>query len=311
LGIIPSPDVSWIWGFICDEAPKTDEFIRLYHDPDWKTYVTRLPHDQPFGTVEDEVVERVEYLANQMRDGFEFVQKEIGIKVTDEKIKEVQNMWERYAAKIAEFNRLVTSDPQPLGGASMRLFGVPLSSPFNTGVEGMERALDIVIRELRQRVANKEGILPKGAPKLAAYIVPVCIPWIAKMFEENGVGLTFSEFTLLTKKQLTPPTFEDPYMAAAETWLRRGMTCNPGYEAEQICEKLETYRVDGMVFGFFDFDRWLGSAHRLLARIVEERTKLPVFYVEGDIWEDRDYSPEALRTRIESICEVVKMRKAG
>ena len=61
LGIIPSPDINWIWGFVCDEGPKTDEFIRLYHDPEWKTYVTRLPHDQPLGTVEDEVIERVEY----------------------------------------------------------------------------------------------------------------------------------------------------------------------------------------------------------------------------------------------------------
>ena len=69
--------------------------------------------------------------------------------------------------------------------------------------------------------------------------------------------------------------------------------------------------VDGIVFGFLDFDRWLGSDHRLLARIVAEKTKKPVFYIEGDVWEDRDYSPEALRTRIESICEIVKMQKAG
>ena len=75
LDVIPSPDINWIWGFICDEAPKTDEFIRLYHDPEWKTYITRLPHDQPLGTVEDEVIDRVKYLAAQMKDGFEFAQK--------------------------------------------------------------------------------------------------------------------------------------------------------------------------------------------------------------------------------------------
>ena len=66
-----------------------------------------------------------------------------------------------------------------------------------------------------------------------------------------------------------------------------------------------------MIFGLNDFDRWLGSDHRLTYRIVQEKTDLPLFYIEGDIWEDRDYSPEALRTRIESICEVVKMRKSG
>lgn len=309
MGVIPSPDVSWIWGFVCDEGPKTDEFINRYFDPNWKAYVTRLPHDQPLGTVEDEVIERVEYLASQMRDGFEFVQKETGIKVPDEKIREVTTTWQRYAEKIAELHHLVASDPQPLGALPSAMLPEILFIPFDTGMEGMERALDITIEEVKQRVANKEGILPQGAPKLMVYSMPSCNPWIAKMFERNGVGLPFDDLSMISKKELEPLSFEDPYMAAAETWLRMSEPANAGYKAEQICEKLETYKADGMIFGFMDFDRWLGSDHRLLSRMVEEKTKLPVFYIEGDIWEDRDYSPEALRTRIESICEIVKMRK--
>ena len=308
-GLIPSPDLSWIWGFICDEGPKTDEFIQLYRDPEWKTYITRLPHDQPLGTVEDEDTERIEYLASQMRDGFEFVQKELDINVPDEKIREAVEIWQRYARKLSELNHLMASDPQPLGGEVPTLLYNPIAIPFSIGVEHFERALDILIEELKQKVANKEGILPKGAPKLMAYFIPYGNPWIGKMFEQNGVGLTFHEMFLISKKQLTPPSFEDPFMATAEQWLRRSATVNLGYKAKLICEKLETYGADGMIFGFFDFDRWWGSDQRLLSKMVEERTKLPVFYIEGDVWEDRDYSPEALRTRIESIAEIVKMRK--
>jgi len=309
LGIIPSPDVSWIWGFVCDEGPKTDEFIQLYHDTEWKTYITRIPHDQPLGTVEDEVTERVQYLATQMKDGFAFLQKQIGIKVPDEKITEVIRIRQRYVKKLGELNRLMASDPQPLNGLVGALFHEPLSMPFNLGIEPMEKALDTTINEAKQRVASKKGVLPKGAPKLMVHVMPTALPWISKMFEENGVGLTFSEVSVPTKKQLMPPNYKDPYMAAAETWLRRSSTINAGYKAQLICEKLERYGIDGMVFGFFDFDRWLGSDHKLLARMVEEKTKLPVFYIEGDIWEDRDYSPEALRTRIETISEIVKMRR--
>jgi len=310
LGLIPSPDVSWIWGFICDEGPKTDEFIRVYFDPGWKTYITRMPQDQPWGTVEDEVDERVEYLANQMKDGFEFVQKEIGIKVPDKKIKEVVEIWQRYAKKLAELYQLMGSDPQPLSGEEGSLFTGPLFRPFNTGIEAMETALDITIKEVKQRVANKEGILPQGAPRLMAYFIPFSLPWVVKMFEQNGVGLTYIEGLMPSKKALEPYRFEDPYMASAEAWLRQSYAVNLSRKAEIMCEKMETYKVDGMVLGFLDFDRWLGSDNRLLAKIVGEKTKLPVFYIEGDLWEDRDYSPEALRTRIESICEIVKMRKA-
>jgi len=308
-GVVASPDVSWIWGFICDEGPKTDEFIRLYCDPGWKSYITRLPHDQAWGTVEDEVDERVEYLARQMRDGFEFVQREIGIKVPDEKLKEVIDIWQRYAVKLSELFHLMASDPQPLSGQEGQFFSETLGRSFNIGIEPLEEALDITIAEVKERVAQKQGILPPGAPKLMSYFIPMNLPWVAKMFEQNGVGLTYLEAYLPSKKQLEYPRFEDPFMAAAETWLKQSFGVNPGYKAELICEKIETYDVDGMIFGFMDFDRWLGSDHRLLAKVVREKTGKPVFYIEGDVFEDRDYSPEALRTRIESICEIVKMQK--
>jgi hypothetical protein len=305
LGIIPPPDISWIWGFICDEGPKTDEFIRLYHDPEWKTYITRLPHDQPLGVAEDEIEWRVKYLAAQMKDGFEAVQKEIGIRVPEEKIAEMVEVSQRHGAKLAELDKVMAADPQPVGGISTSLVWL-LMVMFNTGMGAMENALDITIQELQQRVDKKEGALPLGAPKLLCYGMPTNLPWIIKMFEDNGVGLIGRG---RTKKQLQPLTYEDPYMATAESWLRMGMTGNPGYEAEQLCENIATFQPDGMLFGFSDFDRWLGSSHRLLARMVEERTGMPTFYIEGDLWEDRDYSPEALRTKIESICEIVKMRK--
>jgi len=309
--LIASPSVSWLWSFVCDEAAKTDEFIHDSCAPDWKTLVTTMPHDQPLGTREDEVDERVEYLAAQMKDSFESVQQHIGLKVPEEKIKAASDMlWLGYAPKLEELLQLVARDPQPLSGEEVYFFAEPLQIPFNTGIETMEKALDILIGEVKERVAKGEGILPKGAPKLMSILTPAANPWIVKMFEECGVGVPFPEGLMPSKKELQPSRFEDPYMAAAESWLKYSMTVNVGYKCEIICEKIETYGVDGMLLGFLDFDRWLGSDHRLLSKMVEEKTGVPAFYIEGDIWEDRDYSPEALRTRIETVASVVKMRKS-
>ena len=311
IGIIPPPSLSWIWGFVCDESTKVDEFIHDICDPEWKTFVTRIPHDQPLGTPEDEVDERVEYMAKQMKAGFKAVQEEIGIEVPDEKIKEAADiLWMRYGPKVAELYHLMASDPQPLSGEDGFFAASPLYFPFNTGIENMEKALDILINEVKDRVAKKKGILPEGAPKLLAYFIPFCNPWILKMFEENGVGVPYAEGIMPSKKDLLPPRFDDPYMAAAESWLKYSMVANVGYKFQITCEKIQTYGVDGMIFGFFDFDRWLGSDQKLLSTMVEEKLKLPVFYIEGDVWEDRDYSPEALRTRIETIASIVKMRKS-
>ena len=308
LGIIPSPDISWIWGFVCDEGPKTDEFIQECFDSDWRNYSTRLPHDQPLGTREDEVDERVEYLALQMRDGFEQIQRVVGISVPEEKIAEAFEIRQRFVEKMGELRDLLTVDPPPLGGVEAFILGMPRDMPFNTGLEPMAEALEQTLKDVRGRVAAGRGVLPRQAPVLMYEIIPYCQPWLVKMFMENGVGVMPGG---PTQKQLQPPRFEDPYMVAAEAWLKGSVTVNAGYKADQICERLLRYKFDGLLLGFLDFDRWLGSDNRLIARMVEERTGLPVFYVEGDFWEDRDYSPESLRTRVESICEILKMRKAG
>jgi len=309
-GVIPSPDVIWTWGFNCDEGPKTDEYINCYYDPDWNVEITRIPHDTHFGEIDDENRERVEYLALQMKDSCEKVEDTIGIKITPESLSEAVKTWGRFAFKNGQLQHMVaTSDPLVLDGNTTTLVAQPLGVPFNTGLGYMEEAIDILIKEGREKIQKGEGILPKGAPKVGAYFVPFTNPWMDKMFRENGVGLTFSLTMTISKRQLKPPTYKDPYMALSEQWLRMPVGMNMGLEIEDTIEKIEAFKPDAMLMGFFDFDRWLGAHQKMVAKLVEERIGVPHFYLECDFWEDRDYSAEALRTRIESMCQVIKMRK--
>jgi hypothetical protein len=309
-GIIPSPDITWAWGFNCDEGPKMDEYINCYYDPDWRFEITRLPHDTYFGEVDDENEERVKYLAQQLKDSCDRVGKAIGIDVTPESLSKAVKAFQRFAHKVGQLQPLAfAADPVILDPLTGMLVTSPLNMPFNTGMSYMEEAIDILIKELSERSKKGEGILPKGSPRIGSYIVPFPNPWISKMFRENGVAITYCLVGVLSKQQLKPIPYKDPYMAAAVQWLRMPDGMNMGNEIERDCELIETYKPDDMIMGFFDFDRWLGAHQKMVAKVVEERTKVPHYYLESDIWEDRDYSPEALRTRIESICQIIKMRK--
>jgi len=309
-GVIPSPDVIWTWGFNCDEGPKTDEYINCYYDPDWNVEITRLPHDTHFGEMDDENTERVEYLALQMKDSCKKVEDIIGIKITPESLSAAVKTWQRFAFKLGQLQRMVfTADPLAMDGNTVALVSSVLACPFNTGVGYMEEAVDILTKEGRESVNKGEGILPKGAPRVVCYFVPSYNPWLNTIYLENGVGLTLSLLTSVSKRQLKPPTYKDPYMATAEQWLRMPAGANMGMEIEDAIEKIETLKPDAVVWGFFDFDRWLGAHQKMMAKLIEERTGVPQYYLECDFWEDRDYSPEALRTRIESMCQVIKMKK--
>lgn len=308
--VIPSPDVIWTWGYVCDEGPKTDEFINCMCSSDWDVLITRLPHDTHFGEKDFENERRIRYLARQMEDGYQSVQKKIGIEVTPKSITDAVGLFRTYGAKLAELISLVCSaDPQPLGGTELSILGYPMAMPFNTGFDYVLDALETTIEDVKGRIAQGKGIVPKGSPSLGCYFVSSPVPWISKMFQDNGVGLSFSLNMTPTKKLLEPSRYDDPYMAAAETWLKRPQSSNLGYEIDATCEKVNAYKPDGMLMGSYDFDRWLGAHQKVLSMAVEEKTRVPHFYMESDFWEDRDYSQEALRTRIESICQIVKMNK--
>ena len=309
--VIPSPDVIWSWGLNCDEGPKTDEYIAGMYGNDWKYVISRIPHDTKFGTVDDEDEERVKYLAQVLRDGQEEIENITGIKTTEEDMQRAVKDQMRYTFKYSQLISVVCkSNPQVLSGSALTNFGQPMFLPYNSGIKYMEEALDIMIRECKQASKKGTGILPKDAPKLAAYFTPFAIPWVDTIFKENGIGMTFSLTFAPSKSQLKPPKYEDPFMATAESWLKMSFGQNMGYEVDNMCEKVESTKpFDGLLLGFFDFDRWLGAHHKIAAKMIEERTGMPTFYMESDFWEDRDYSPEALRTRIESIAQVIKLKK--
>lgn len=310
-GVLPAPDVIWSWGFNCDEGPKTDEMIQNMFGKEWRYIVSRIPHDTNYGEADDEILERVEYIAALLKDGMNEIMEITGITVTDEDIKYAIDSTNRLAFKIGQLTALVSrADPVPLGGNALTNCQQILTLPFNNGFGYMEEAVDILTKEVRDAIKEGIGVVPKGAPKLGSYFVPFCIPWIDTMFRENGIATTFSQTLTPSKKQMSAPTYKDDlYMAIAEQWLRMPLGQNMGYEVATMIDKVNTYKPDGMLMGFFDFDRWLGAHQKMAAKLVEEATGVPHFYMESDFWDDRDYSPEALRTRIESISQVLKMRK--
>lgn len=308
--VIPTPDVIWSWGFNCDEGPKTDEYIQCLFDEDWNYVISRVPHDTAFGEVDDELTDRVEYIAAQLRDGMAQIEKFTGIQVTDEDIQAAIKDMQRYMFKTGSLAALVAkANPQPLRGSVVTNISQPYTFPFNTGLRYMEDALDTLTKEIRKEVKAGTGIFPKDAPKMGSYFVPHCIPWVDTIFMENGVSSTFSLTFVPSKKQLKLSSYDDPFMTAAEQWLKMPFGQNCRSEVDSMIEKVKANKPDGMVMGLFDFDRWLGAHQKMASQFIEETTGVPTFYMESDFWEDRDYSPEALRTRIESICQVVKMRK--
>ena len=312
-GTIAAPDLIWSRGFNCDEGPKTDELIQGIAGKAWKYHVSRAPHDCCLNELEELVEPRLRYMSEQMKLGVKTISETIGIEVTEQHVASANKKMSSFGFKVGMLTQLAaTADPPVLSGDTISLIQQIMTVPFNTGTTYMNDAIDTLIKELRTAIKNGEGVMPKGTPKVAIRNLPYCIPWLGKLFRDNGIMVQFACVLTQSKRQLQPTSYpDDPWMAAAESWSRNPTCMNIKNECDSFIEKLQTLKADGMLLGFFDFDRWAGPQQKLQAKIVEETLHLPCFYIEADFWDDREYSQEALKTKIESICQVFKMRLAA
>ncbi|HEX3010753.1 MAG TPA: 2-hydroxyacyl-CoA dehydratase family protein [Syntrophomonadaceae bacterium] len=309
--LVPTPDVDWAWGFVCDEATKIDEYINCLYDEKWKTVITRLPHDTSINENGYDMPERVKYLAKELKYSMEEVEKIVGFKVTDKHVeqalKETQELL-MVAGSLIGMN--VSADPQPLSCTTLLLANMAFYMPLNTGLNYFKDGLNTLVAEVKRDIKNGIGSYPKGAPKIGFYFVPWALPWIDKIFKDNGVASSISLAFLPAKRQMEPSKYTDPWEKSAEEWLKHifSMGCRP--EIDDWIEKVNQFKPDAMIMGYLDYDRWIGALQKNMARKTEDATGVPCYYMEADFYDGRDYSPEALRTRIESICQIVKQKKA-
>ena len=311
-GIIAAPDIIWSWGYNCDEGPKTDEFIQHITGKKWNYHISRLPHDSEFAENEWLMEDRLRYTSETLKLGMKKVEEATGITVTDEHIAQANADQGRMIFKVAMATGVITNaNPPVLGGETITMFAQTFSLPFNSGYTYIEDAIDTLTKELKAAAKAGEGVMPKDTPVVGFWNVPVTVPWINRIFRDNGVLVILNSCMAATSLQMSPSNYpDDPWMAAAETWVRNSSNMHIKGEARELMEKLDKANLDGIIMGLFDFDRWMGAQHKMLAKIITEELGMPSYYLEGDYWDDREYNQEALRTKIESISQIITTRKA-
>jgi benzoyl-CoA reductase/2-hydroxyglutaryl-CoA dehydratase subunit BcrC/BadD/HgdB len=192
-GLVPTPDVDWAWGLVCDEATKIDEYINCLYDEDWKVVATRLPHDTHMHEKGWDDPHRVKFLAQELRHSMAEVEKITGITVKPEHMNEAFNEFQQMLVKSSQLNGMTfAADPQPLCSSTLLVAGMVKAYPFNTGLQYIIDGLTTLIGEVEKDIKKGIGIYPKGAPKVGFYFIPWAIPWVDKMFRDNGVATSIS-----------------------------------------------------------------------------------------------------------------------
>lgn len=306
--LIPEPTVQWNWGLYCNEGHKVEEYVHDMGERSWNYVLTTIPKDPAPGIPEAEDHSRVHYLALELQEAYKQISFFTGAQICPEDLIGASEEYLIYQLKVEKLMDMVSkADPQPLSGNDLAIFQAPAQIAFGTGLKYLNEAIDLILEEVTQRVQHGIGPLPKGAPRLACQFVPFSVPWINRAFMDCGVNLSINTFFAMPSRQQKYYDRSDIFNSMARQWLCNPSVVNMLNEADLVCEILEKYPQDGVLYGFFDFNCWIGSLQKTLIKIVESRTGIPHYYFESEFWNDEKYSLEDRMARIKSIAYQVKI----
>ena len=326
---------------LCDPRNKWYQAVQQYM-PDVPIYNVGLPwpvyeDDIEVADVEDYYVR---YIVEEFRGLVRFLENQTGKKMDWDRLGELVDLAERTWNLIWETYELRRAVPTPMGTGDAMNTMVPMVFMMGTR-EGYDFFLELN-RELKDKIARKEGVIPDEKYRL---LWGGGLPsWFA-LTDFNYFNSKGAVFPVETTYRMIEPIYRlnipetnDPIERLAWRWLRY-WTCwydkakkRPGSEpdVERLIQYIEDYQIDGVVMHeAFSCRTWhLGLIWQLnqLKKIYkpipvlvlgpdgkkkEERRELPSLILESDIIDISSYSEVDTRNRIDAFIETLEQSKKG
>lgn len=305
--VIPVPDLSIATSYFCDMGPKTDELLQYRYGYPVK-YIDSCM-DAGWGEYPDHDPERVHYLGGQLDRLFADLKEMFGLVVDEAAWKKANVSASRLYRAVNELNGFLTADPVPLRAGDLELvLNIPLASTGIAFEEGAE-AVEILSKEVGNRVEKGIGVVPKGAPRILLFFQSLSDPTFTRTIEDAGLAIPVVS-TLLPPMRAPKPS---PYRTIGEKRAEQAMYAgvyHSGYGYMKRFEHgLSFCDVDGVIYNYQFSCRPLVCDGKLAKSFVEKETELPTLLLEMDFYDNRNYSSSSMRTRIEAFAEMLRAKK--
>ncbi|MGV8074434.1 MAG: 2-hydroxyacyl-CoA dehydratase [Syntrophobacteraceae bacterium] len=310
-GLFPKPDAQIQWGIYCDDAPKADEYLENTQDMKLIT-INRILDENKGETVTPRAKK---YFTEQLRKAMSEVSEVIGKKITDEHLwqalLETRQMMQQTEQLVLT---CLHADPVPLSvNTVFYVFVFYACNPSRENVQPLQEAMTILNEEAKERVARGEGYYEKGAPRVAMHLPSFVDASIATLIKDMGLAVPCMELMWYERGEMIPDLGEtenpDPYSILAMGMLSYPFIGPFAMRLEAMVATFEKYNLDGFL-GLFPFScRAMTADTMVLKHGIQQKLDVPVVMIEGDVYDDRKYPLESIRTRIESFAEMCKISK--
>lgn len=327
LGGLPLPDLMISTSYTCDARMKWFETMaQMMKVPFFLLDVPELPHDLPatlpsgrqplifpesrFKKGRRPLVTSpkdydLDYMVSQWEDCIAFIEDVTGHKYNPDKLNEALD-WSYKTAEIErEIYQLRKAVPAPMSSAD----GFACAYP-RLYLMGTRRCYEFFVAlrdELKERVAQKIGVIPEEKFRLMWYGLPTWFNMgIFNYFEK--IGGVFVWETFYNTGLLPPRRPEDPIKELAIKCFqnRLGAITGPisiGDSLSEVVQEAREYKIDGAVLAYLITCRYIVYPVVEIAKILREELGVPSVNLESDLVDERIFAESQAFVRLDAFGE--------
>jgi benzoyl-CoA reductase/2-hydroxyglutaryl-CoA dehydratase subunit BcrC/BadD/HgdB len=291
---LPTPDFLASTSYYCDNTNKLFSILGKMYGKDY--FLLDIPYDYKSS-------DSLDYLTGQLKEMTALLEKRSGKKMDREKLAETVNLANEAREYFIKVNELRTSIPAPISGGEAIDFAALLA--FTWGSKDMVDLCRELYEEIKEKVENnREPQNRSRRPRilwrhLRPYYDNSLIDFIEK---DLNCDIVFEEINFIHWGEMDP---DDPFKSIARKLILNSPVGPIEHWMEDSFGLLEKYQVDAVM----SFNHWgcrqLSSTNQIFKDELKKRN-IPALELGGDCIDNRNYSFQQMKTRIQAFIEMVE-----
>jgi benzoyl-CoA reductase/2-hydroxyglutaryl-CoA dehydratase subunit BcrC/BadD/HgdB len=294
-GGLPKPDVLISCSNMCGSHPLWWEITSRYY---------KVPHfllDAPHTNAQPQR-QHIDYFISQMKEMIHFLEKELGITLSEEALRKAVELSDEANAYYIEILEMMKNKPSPLSFRDLcgHVFPVCVLSGDDKAVHFYRKLRDF----MREKVNKKKGVIENERYRLAWDNIPIWhdIPLI-NYLEDNKAAVVYSTYAgEVWGKRLDP---DRPFESMAKKYLAGWVDRFVGDQIDIYQQAIAEYSLDGVIFFVNRGCRPFTTGQYDLARALREKIGLPSLMIEGNMADPRGYSKTEVRRMVDEFLELM------
>lgn len=295
-GGLAKPDFLVVNSYSCDS--RMGWFTTMARTLDLPLYVLDSPY-QPAGGCTD--LDNVAYTDSQLRGLIAFLEEQTGTKLDPARLRQRIELAAKANDIQVEIYEMRKHVPSPMSAGDA--YTVVWPGMYLIGTKECDHFYEQLRTEVRERIANKVGIVPEERFRLMWSGLPFWYNMaLMNYFEEKG-GVVAIENAYFRRLRGLPQQDKDPvHDMALRSTMQRPYAGSIGERIDLTVEIAREYKVDGVVLSYNPSCRLFYILQPALKNALD-RVGIPTLALECDMADERTYSEGQVKTRLDAFIE--------